>query len=80
MESIAIVQRGKAFSQEKITLPPLKEHQVYVKVEYAAFNPTDRKTDLQPISFHDADRVQGLRSMLMLLEMVQFWAATLLAL
>jgi NADPH:quinone reductase-like Zn-dependent oxidoreductase len=43
MESIAIVQRGKGFAQESITLPPLKEHQVYVKVEYAAFNPTDRK-------------------------------------
>ncbi|CAG7561094.1 unnamed protein product [Fusarium equiseti] len=42
MESIAIVQRGKGFAQETVTLPPLKEHQVYVKVEYAAFNPTDR--------------------------------------
>ncbi|KAM0310408.1 hypothetical protein ACHAPQ_012497, partial [Fusarium lateritium] len=42
MESVAIVQRGKAFAEENITLPALKEHQVYVKVEYAAFNPTDR--------------------------------------
>ncbi|RBR07274.1 uncharacterized protein FIESC28_10773 [Fusarium coffeatum] len=42
MKSIGIVQRGKGFAQEKTTLPPLKEHQVYVKVEYAAFNPTDR--------------------------------------
>ncbi|KAH7196358.1 chaperonin 10-like protein [Fusarium flagelliforme] len=42
MESIAIVQRGKGFAEESVTLPPLKEHQVYVKVEYAAFNPTDR--------------------------------------
>ncbi|KAM5345640.1 hypothetical protein ACJ41O_011501 [Fusarium nematophilum] len=42
MESTAIVQRGKTLTQEKVKLPPLKEHQVYVKVEYAAFNPTDR--------------------------------------
>ncbi|KAF4956246.1 hypothetical protein FSARC_11645 [Fusarium sarcochroum] len=33
---------GKTFAQQNITLPPLKEHQAYVKVEYAAFNPTDR--------------------------------------
>ncbi|KAM0295896.1 hypothetical protein ACHAPM_010612 [Fusarium culmorum] len=42
MESIAIVQRDKKLIQGKITLPPLKQHQVYVKVEHAAFNPTDR--------------------------------------
>jgi NADPH:quinone reductase-like Zn-dependent oxidoreductase len=46
MESIAIVQRGKAFAQESISLPSLKEHQVYVKVEYGAFNPIDRKGGL----------------------------------
>lgn len=43
MESTAIVQRDNKLIEEKITLPTLKEHQVYVKVEYAAFNPTDRK-------------------------------------
>ncbi|KAF4501666.1 toxD [Fusarium agapanthi] len=42
MESIAILQQGKGLTQGNVTLPPLKEHQVYVKVEYAAFNPTDR--------------------------------------
>ncbi|KAF5265198.1 hypothetical protein FOXYS1_4005 [Fusarium oxysporum] len=42
MESIAILQKGKGLTQGIVTLPPLKEHQVYVKVEYAAFNPTDR--------------------------------------
>ncbi|KAF5593859.1 toxD [Fusarium subglutinans] len=42
MESIAIIQKDKGLTQGTITLPPLKEHQVYVKVEYAAFNPTDR--------------------------------------
>ena len=79
MESIAIVQRGKAFAQEKIRLPPLKQHQVYVKVEYAAFNPTDRKAGILPIYCRNADHVQGLHSMLMLLETVRFWAATLRA-
>ncbi|KAF5981205.1 hypothetical protein FBULB1_4873 [Fusarium bulbicola] len=44
MESIAIIQKGKGLTltQGSVTLPPLKEHQVYVKVEHAAFNPTDR--------------------------------------
>ncbi|KAL5590311.1 hypothetical protein FOBRF1_013868 [Fusarium oxysporum] len=42
MESIAILQKGKGLTQGIVTLPPLKEHQVYIKVEYAAFNPTDR--------------------------------------
>ncbi|KAG5788073.1 hypothetical protein H9Q69_012856 [Fusarium xylarioides] len=42
MESIAILQKGSGLTQGKVTLAPLKEHQVYVKVEYAAFNPTDR--------------------------------------
>lgn len=42
MESIAILQKGSSLTQGNVTLPPLKEHQVYVKVEYAAFNPTDR--------------------------------------
>jgi len=79
MESIAIVQRGKGFSQESITLPPLKDHQVYVKVEYAAFNPTDRKAVVSRGSRRDANFVQGLHSMLMRLETVQSWGATLLA-
>ncbi|OJK00222.1 hypothetical protein ASPACDRAFT_52012 [Aspergillus aculeatus ATCC 16872] len=42
MKSTAIIQRGKGFVFEEVTLPPLKEHQVYIKVEHAAFNPTDR--------------------------------------
>ncbi|VTT68137.1 unnamed protein product [Fusarium fujikuroi] len=42
MESIAILQKGKGLTQANVNLPPLKEHQVYVKVEHAAFNPTDR--------------------------------------
>ncbi|KAF4422199.1 hypothetical protein F53441_14303 [Fusarium austroafricanum] len=42
MESIAIVQRGQDLAEEKVTLPPLKEHQLYVRIERAAFNPTDR--------------------------------------
>ncbi|KAF5624605.1 toxD [Fusarium tjaetaba] len=42
MDSIAIIQKDKGLTQGNVTLPPLKDHQVYVKVEYAAFNPTDR--------------------------------------
>ncbi|KAH6954141.1 hypothetical protein FAVG1_02216 [Fusarium avenaceum] len=52
MESLAIVQRGNKLIEEKITLPLLKEHQVHVKVEYAAFNPTDRLA-LDVIAFGD---------------------------
>lgn len=37
----AVVQRGSDLVIEGIQLPALKEHQVYVKVERAAFNPTD---------------------------------------
>ncbi|KAL5083492.1 hypothetical protein Trisim1_001422 [Trichoderma cf. simile WF8] len=37
----AVVQRGDALISESVELPALQEHQVYVKVEYAAFNPTD---------------------------------------
>ncbi|KAI8716393.1 PKS-ER domain-containing protein [Fusarium sp. LHS14.1] len=40
--STAIIQKGKSLVVGQVELPPLKEHQVYVKVEYAAFNPTDR--------------------------------------
>ncbi|KAI5458679.1 hypothetical protein BGZ63DRAFT_474313 [Mariannaea sp. PMI_226] len=42
LDKARIIPRGKTFALEEITMPPLKEHQVYVKVEYAAFNPTDR--------------------------------------
>ncbi|KAL9561659.1 hypothetical protein ACKAV7_014215 [Fusarium commune] len=42
MKSIAILQKGKGLTLGNVTLPPLKEHWVYVKVAYAAFNPTDR--------------------------------------
>ncbi|PNP84198.1 hypothetical protein FNYG_02886 [Fusarium nygamai] len=42
MDSIAIIQKGSGLTQGDVTLPLLKDHQVYVKVEYAAFNPTDR--------------------------------------
>ncbi|XEV01231.1 hypothetical protein FSHL1_006518 [Fusarium sambucinum] len=42
MESNALIQQGKSFVQDKVTLPHLAENQVYVKVEYAAFNPTDQ--------------------------------------
>ncbi|KAJ4169027.1 hypothetical protein NW754_010959 [Fusarium falciforme] len=42
MKSTAIIQQGKSLILGEAELPPLKEHQVYVKVEYAAFNPTDR--------------------------------------
>jgi NADPH:quinone reductase-like Zn-dependent oxidoreductase len=37
----AVVQRGNDLVIEEIELPALKEHQVCVKVECAAFNPTD---------------------------------------
>ncbi|KAH7144547.1 chaperonin 10-like protein [Dactylonectria estremocensis] len=37
-----IVQRGSELLVEEIQLPALKEHQVCVEVESAAFNPTDR--------------------------------------
>jgi NADPH:quinone reductase-like Zn-dependent oxidoreductase len=55
MESIAVLQKGKGLVQGNITLPPLKEHQVYVRVEYAAFNPTDRMFDRQPLKSRNAD-------------------------
>ncbi|RSL95706.1 hypothetical protein CDV31_013764 [Fusarium ambrosium] len=42
MKSIAIIQQNQSLVLGDVELPPLKEHQVYVKVEYAAFNPTDR--------------------------------------
>ncbi|KAF4334076.1 branched-chain amino acid aminotransferase [Fusarium beomiforme] len=42
MESLAVIQKDKTLTKGKVTLPPLQEHQVYVRVQYAAFNPTDR--------------------------------------
>jgi NADPH:quinone reductase-like Zn-dependent oxidoreductase len=71
MKSTAIIQQGKSIVLGEAELPPLKEHQVYVKVEYAAFNPTDR----MPSHSHDPClklTVKDLRSMSMLLEMEQF--------
>lgn len=48
MESLAITQKDKGFTKGSVTLPPLKEHQVYVRVRYAAFNPTDRTCHYPP--------------------------------
>lgn len=45
MKSTAIIQKNKALALAATALPALKEHQAYVKVNYAAFNPTDRKAD-----------------------------------
>ncbi|KAJ3531580.1 hypothetical protein NM208_g8812 [Fusarium decemcellulare] len=42
MKSTAIVTRNRRLEVEELILPPLEEHQVYVKVQVAAFNPTDR--------------------------------------
>ncbi|KAM0437836.1 hypothetical protein ACHAPT_002201 [Fusarium lateritium] len=42
MKSAAIIQQGQSLVLGEMALPPLKGHQVYVKVEFAAFNPTDR--------------------------------------
>ncbi|RDW56979.1 hypothetical protein BP5796_13046 [Coleophoma crateriformis] len=38
----AVTQRNQKLVQETVSIPPLKEHQVLVKVTSAAFNPTDR--------------------------------------
>jgi len=76
MKSTAIIQQGKSLVLGEAELPPLKEHQVYVKVEYAAFNPTDRMPS------HSRDpclelTVKDLHSMSTRLGMGLFWAATL---
>ncbi|KAJ0267974.1 hypothetical protein COL940_013843 [Colletotrichum noveboracense] len=42
MRANAIVQEGKSFAAKVVDLPLLQEHQVYVRVSHAAFNPTDR--------------------------------------
>ncbi|KAI8300583.1 Trans-enoyl reductase ACTTS2 [Colletotrichum sp. SAR11_240] len=41
MRANAIVQEGKSFAAKEVDLPLLQEHQVYVRVSHAAFNPTD---------------------------------------
>ena len=38
----AVVQQQSDLVSTDVELPQLQAHQVYVKVEYAAFNPTDR--------------------------------------
>lgn len=76
MKSTAIIQQGKSLVLGEAELPPLKEHQVYVKVEYAAFNPTDRMPSHKRYPSPKLT-VQDLRSMLMLLGMGLFWAVTL---
>jgi len=76
MESIAILQKGKGLTQGIVTLPPLKEHQGYVKVEYAAFNPTDRKFGRQPSKFRVADLLKALLLTSTPSEMTQYWAVT----
>ncbi|KAF0325747.1 zinc-binding oxidoreductase [Colletotrichum asianum] len=42
MRANAIVQEGKSFAAKEVDLPLLQEHQLYVRVSHAAFNPTDR--------------------------------------
>ncbi|KAI8285903.1 hypothetical protein K4K56_009078 [Colletotrichum sp. SAR 10_98] len=42
MRANAIVQEGKSFAAKEVDLPLLQEHQVYIRVNHAAFNPTDR--------------------------------------
>ncbi|KFA70988.1 hypothetical protein S40288_10352 [Stachybotrys chartarum IBT 40288] len=42
ISATAVAQQGKDLVVANVTLPPLQDHQVYVQVEFAAFNPTDR--------------------------------------
>lgn len=76
MKSTAIIQQGNSLVLGEAELPPLQEHQVYVKVEYAAFNPTDRMPSHKRYTSRKLT-AQDLRSMSMLLGMGPFWAATL---
>lgn len=48
--SKAIVQHGKKLVAEEVTLPELKDHEILVRVQHAALNPTDGtvKTQLFP--------------------------------
>lgn len=43
VNATAVIQRGKDLEVAQVDLPRLQDHQVYVKVELAAFNPTDRE-------------------------------------
>lgn len=38
----AVIQQQADLVSTDVEVPQLQAHQVYVKVEYAAFNPTDR--------------------------------------
>lgn len=38
----AVIQQQTDLVSADVELPLLQAHQVYIKVEYAAFNPTDR--------------------------------------
>ncbi|KAK1718203.1 chaperonin 10-like protein [Colletotrichum lupini] len=40
--TVAVVQKNRQLVVENVALPALQPHQVYVSVEWAAFNPTDR--------------------------------------
>ncbi|UZP43387.1 hypothetical protein NXS19_011203 [Fusarium pseudograminearum] len=42
VDASAVIQQGKDLAVAKISLPRLQDHQVYVRVDFAAFNPTDR--------------------------------------
>ncbi|EQB49313.1 hypothetical protein CGLO_11346 [Colletotrichum gloeosporioides Cg-14] len=42
MRANAIVQEGRSLVAKEVSLPSLKEHQLYVRISHAAFNPTDR--------------------------------------
>ncbi|KAF2016869.1 GroES-like protein [Aaosphaeria arxii CBS 175.79] len=47
-DATAVVQHQDSLVLSTVQLPSLQDHQVYVKVEFAAFNPTDRLAfDLQ---------------------------------
>lgn len=41
-KAVAVVQQNRQLIVENVALPELQPHQVYVSVEWAAFNPTDR--------------------------------------
>lgn len=75
MKSPAIIQQGRSLVLGETELPPLKEHQVYVKVEYAAFNPTDRMPSHDYYPYLELT-VQDSRSMSMPLETERFWVVT----
>lgn len=41
VRSKAIVQHGQKLVEEEVTLPELKDHEILVRVQHAALNPTD---------------------------------------